>query len=196
MTEKVIKKFNINGLTVPIDESKITELEQNIGKIDSDAIHITDSFGNIIMTIDSNGINTTDIQIKSGKMCEVISNIIESLSSKLEKEIDSTYFQVQDANGNVAFRIDSDGVHTPKSDQWIVSMILGDTYIPISIEREQSGEVISAEIIYPDGNSGSISIIDRDVNGVISMHISYMDRDISVTVTRDSQGNINKISIN
>lgn len=30
MTEKVIKKFNINGLVVPIDESKLTELESKV----------------------------------------------------------------------------------------------------------------------------------------------------------------------
>ena len=170
-------------------------MSENLDKIDSDSIHITDAYGNIIATIDAEGIHTTDVEIQSGKMNEVISTIIKGLSTKLGKEIDSDFFQVQDANGNIAFRIDSEGVHTPKSDSWIVSMILGEAYIPTSTQRDENGDVQSAEIVYPDGNKGIITITSRESNGVTAMVIGYKDRVVSVTMERDSQGNVNKINI-
>ena len=176
-------------------EAKLAELSENLDKIDSDSIHITDDYGNIIATIDAEGIHTTDVEIQSGKMNEVISTIIKGLSTKLGKEIDSDFFQVQDANGNIAFRIDSEGVHTPKSDSWIVSMILGEAYIPTSTQRDENGDVQSAEIVYPDGNKGIITITSRESNGVTAMVIGYKDRVVSVTMERDSQGNVNKINI-
>ena len=176
-------------------DTKLATLSENLDKIDSDSIHITDAYGNIIATIDAEGIHTTDVEIQSGKMNEVISTIIKGLSTKLGKEIDSDFFQVQDANGNIAFRIDSEGVHTPKSDSWIVSMILGEAYIPTSTQRDENGDVQSAEIVYPDGNKGIITITSRESNGVTAMVIGYKDRVVSVTMERDSQGNVNKINI-
>ena len=172
-------------------KNKLTELSENLDKIDSDSLYISDAYGNIIAIIDANGIKTTEVEIQDGK----VSKLFSALMSKLDKEIDSSFFQIQDANGNIAFRIDSEGVHTPKSDSWIVSMILGETYIPTSTQRDENGDVQSAEIVYPDGNKGSITITSRENNGVTAMVIGYKDRVVSVTMERDSQGNVNKINI-
>ena len=47
MTEKVIKKFNINGLTVPIDESKINELNSKVGILNIEQGGINGSNGEV-----------------------------------------------------------------------------------------------------------------------------------------------------
>ena len=57
MTEKVIKKFNINGLTVPIDDSKITKLETAInGLLYNDSL-----VGNNKTVFDNSVVSTGDI---------------------------------------------------------------------------------------------------------------------------------------
>lgn len=177
------------------DESlkgQLTELSEEKGKFDDDALYVSDTKGNLIATINANGIRTTDVEVKGGKVSQLFADIL----SKLDKEIDSDFFQIQDTNGNIAFRVDNRGVHLTKGDSWVVSVVLGDAYIPTSILRNEKGDVASAEIIFPDGQKGNIVITNQDANGVKGMTIGYNNKSIDVVIDRDSQGNVSKININ
>lgn len=173
-------------------QSKLTELSEEKGKFDDDAIYVSDAKGNLIATINADGIRTTDVEVEGGK----VSQLFAAILSKLDKEIDSDFFQIQDTNGNIAFRVDNRGVHSIKSDSWVVSVVLGDAYIPTSILRNEKGDVASAEIIFPDGQKGNIVITNQDANGVKEMTIGYNNKNIGVVINRDSQGNVSKININ
>lgn len=173
-------------------DAKLTELSAEKGKFDDDALYVSDAKGNLIATINADGIRTTDIEVEGGK----VSQLFAAILSKLDKEIDSDFFQIQDTNGNIAFRVDNGGVYLAKSDSWVVSVVLGDAYIPTSILRNEKGDVASAEIIFPDGQKGNIVITSQDANGVKGMTIGYNNKSIGVVIDRDSQGNVSKININ
>lgn len=173
-------------------DTKLTELSEEKGKFDDDALYVSDAKGNLIATINADGIRTTDVEVEGGK----VSQLFAAILSKLDKEIDSDFFQIQDTNGNIAFRVDSGGVYSAKSDSWVVSVVLGDAYIPTSILRNEKGDVASAEIIFPDGQKGNIVITNQDANGVKGMTIGYNNKSIGVVIDRDSQGNVSKININ
>lgn len=200
VTEELNKKAAKEDVTAALNSkadneevnAKLTELSEEKGKFDDDALYVSDAKGNLIATINADGIRTTDVEVEGGK----VSQLFAAILSKLDKEIDSDFFQIQDTNGNIAFRVDNGGVYSAKSDSWVVSVVLGDAYIPTSILRNEKGDVASAEIIFPDGQKGNIVITNQDANGVKGMTIGYNNKSIGVVIDRDSQGNVSKININ
>lgn len=168
----IVAKIDANGVhSVNIDE--------NPNVINDKEIVVTDSNGYIIVRIDSTGIHSVNIN-----------------ESEEGNQINDNKIIITDSNGYIVARVDSSGIHSVKDKHAVACMVLGENYYPIATPtRDSEGNILHAEVMFATGVAGEINISYAD--GLSSLvAINYGTCTYTITINRDSEGNVSTVSVN
>ena len=113
-----------------------------------------------------------------------------------EEDSEDNKIQITDPNGYIIARIDSNGIHSAQSKHSVAWMVLGENYYPIAAStRDNDGNIIHAEVMFATGVAGEIDI--TYTNGAsTSVDVTYGNYIYTITINRDSDGNVTTVSIN
>ena len=172
--------------------------------------YITDVNGYIIAQIGSDGVSSVDVKVKKdgelvslvGELVSLI-NLIEAEKSraiaeeekKLNKVIDDDRILITDANGYIIVKVDKDGIHSAQDKHAVACMVLGENYYPTAAPtRNSDGNVTHVDVMFATGVEGEIDI--TYTNGVsTSIDVTYGNYIYTITINRDSEGNVTTVSV-
>ena len=165
------------GLATEKLRAETEEAKKLDKELDADALVITDDNGYIIAQIDANGVHSVNID-------------------ENPNVINGNHLLITDNNGYIIARIDSDGIHSAQSKHSVACMVLSDNYYPTAAPtRDSDGNVTHAEVMFATGVEGEIDITYS--NGLsISVDVNYGDYTYTITINRDSDGNVTTVLVN
>lgn len=203
----IVAKIDANGIhSVNIDE--------NPNVINDKEIIVTDSNGYIILRIDSTGIHSINIneseegnQINDNKIiitdadgyiiAKIDANGVHSVNiDENSNVISDDKIVITDNNGYIVARIDSSGLHSVQDKHSVACMVIGENYYPTATPtKDSNGNVTHVAVMFSTGVAGEIDI--TYANGLSSsVAVLYGNITYTITINRDSEGNVTTVSVN
>lgn len=197
-------------------EGEVSQLRSEVDEkldreLSDDSLYITDASGNIIAQIDAGGVSSVDVKVKIGDELVSVKSLLSSLSGNIEQEqtraeteeakkLDRTLADskllVTDADGNIVFKIDSNGAHSVKDKHAVACMVLGEYYYPTTTPtRDLNGNITHAAIMYGTGVEGSLDITYSGGNAT-QVIAGYGNYTYIIGIQRDAVGNVEKVTVN
>ena len=161
------------------EENRAKEVEST--KLDvvlnDNTFYLTDTNGYIICKIDAAGVHSVNIDEEPNK-------------------IDSDSISIEDSNGYIIARIDKDGIHCAKNKHAVACMVLSESYYPIATPtRDSDGNITYVEVMFETGIAGSLTITYTNGNPS-SVAVVYGNYNYTITINRDTDGNVETVSVN
>jgi len=187
-------------ITTEKNRAETEEAKKLDREIEDDAFRIVDPLGYIVAEIDVNGVNAYDVRVKiDGNLVSVkslLAGIRESVEGKLDKEIEDDAIVIVDGNGYIIARIDASGIHSAQDKHAVACMVLGEYYYPTAAPtRDSAGNVTHAVVMFGTGVAGSLDITYTN-NNATQVVAHYGNYTYTITIARDSSGNVVSVSVN
>lgn len=172
--EKVLRKY---ADAAEEERAKAVEATKLNAVLADDAFYFTDSNNYIIAKIDATGVHSVNID-------------------ETPNVINGDNLLITDSNGYIIARVDSNGVHSAQSKHSVACMVLSENYYPITAPiRDNDGNVTHVEVMFATGVTGEINI--TYTQGLSSsVEVIYGDYTYTITINRDSDGNVTTVSVN
>ena len=173
----LVKSGGVANKLAELESDTNTKLDKKVdGRQDSKVFYITDTNGYIICKIDATGVHSINIDEEPNK-------------------IDNDSISIEDSNGYIIAKIDKDGIHSAKDKYAVACMVLGESYYPTAAPtRDSDGNVTYVQVIFETGVEGSISITYTNGNSS-SVAVVYGDYNYTISINRDTNGNVKTVNV-